>query len=70
MGSDDMLMDGGVYGGPRRLTPEEKAIIIQVEQYEGRVLTQKEINLALQQAREVGELPQINGEGPGYKVED
>ena len=39
-----------------KLTPEERAIIDLVEKYEGRTLTEQEINLALDQAREMGEL--------------
>ena len=39
-----------------QLTPEEQAIIDLVEKYEGRTLTEQEINLALDQAREMGEL--------------
>jgi hypothetical protein len=50
------------------LTTEEQAIITALEKTNGRRLTEAEIRLALEQARSVGELPQIDGKGTGYKV--
>lgn len=41
---------------PRKLTKEEQKIIEEVERYEGRKLGDQEINLALKQARAIGEL--------------
>jgi hypothetical protein len=38
------------------MTPEEQALIDWLERYKGRKLTQQEINLALEQARQIGEL--------------
>lgn len=39
-----------------KLSDEEKAIIDAIEKYEGRKLSEQEINLSLKQARAVGEL--------------
>lgn len=38
------------------LSAEERAIINAIEEYEGRSLTEQEINLSLKQARAIGEL--------------
>jgi hypothetical protein len=49
-------------------SPEEQELIDWLQKVEGRPLTQQQINLAIRQAREIGDLPQVNGEGPGYAV--
>lgn len=50
------------------MTGEEAHIIAAVEAHYGRALTVQERNVAVEQARLIGELPQINGIGPGYKI--
>jgi len=49
------------------MTPEENRIIKDLEALKGRKLTQQEINLALDQARAIGDLPQVDGQGSGYR---
>jgi len=51
------------------MTDAELEIIAVLERSRGAPLTAEEIWLSLEQARAVGDLPQVGGVGSGYRVE-